>query len=193
MKKIAISGNIASGKSTVQRIIIEKGYKVLDTDEVSHDILSVKNKNLYEAFKNYDVFENGEFSRKKVGNLIFSDMIAKQKIESIMHLQITEKIKDFFANNKNEEMVFVGIPLLFEANMEYLFDKIIFIYTNDNIRLERLIKRNNYTIEYAKKRIECQINQDKKVSKSDFLIYNNGTKKELIEQTEKVLNNITLF
>ena len=193
MKKIAISGNIASGKSTVQRIIIEKGYKVLDTDEVSHDILSVKNKNLYEAFKNYDVFENGEISRKKVGNIIFSDMIAKQKIESIMHLQITEKIKDFFENNKNEEMVFVGIPLLFEANMEYLFDKIIFIYTNDNIRLERLIKRNNYTIEYAKKRIECQINQDKKVSKSDFLIYNNGTKKELIEQTEKVLNNITLF
>ena len=66
MKRIAICGNIASGKTTVQKILEEQGYKVLDTDEVAKKFLTVKNTKLYNTFKDYDVFENGEFSRYKV-------------------------------------------------------------------------------------------------------------------------------
>ena len=67
MKRIAISGNIASGKSEVKKILTDMGYKVLDTDEVSRKLLTVNNKELFDAFKSRDVFENGEFSRYKVG------------------------------------------------------------------------------------------------------------------------------
>ena len=65
--KIAVSGNIASGKSAVQDMLRSLGYKVLDTDDVAHGLLTVKNAPLYDAFKDFDVFENGEFSREKVG------------------------------------------------------------------------------------------------------------------------------
>ena len=82
-------------------------------------------------------------------------------------------------------IVFVAVPQLFEANMEKLFDKIIFIYANDEIRLERLIKRNNYSEEYAKIRMNSQLPQEIKAKKSDYVIYNNSDlnclKKELFK------------
>ncbi len=190
MKKIAICGNIASGKTTVQKFLEEKGYKVLDTDEVSHKLLTVENKELFDAFRNYDVFENGEFSRYKVGQLIFSDENARQKISSIMHPQIADEIKSFFEENKSEDFIFVGIPLLFEANMEYLFDKIIFVYAADDIRLARLLKRNNYSIQHAKARMNAQISQDEKVKKCDCIITNNGSMDELNAQVINLFEQI---
>ncbi len=190
MKKIAICGNIASGKSTVQKMVEEKGYKVLDTDEVSHELLTVSNIELYNAFKNYDVFKDGEFSRYKVGQLIFSDENARLKIASIMHPQISQEIEKFYIKYASEKFLFVGIPLLFESKMQNLFDKIIFVYTNDDIRLERLLKRNNYTLEHAKARINCQMPQDEKVALSDYVIYNNDTVENLKKQVDNVLSSI---
>lgn len=192
MKKIAISGNIASGKTTVQKIIEAKGYKVLDTDDVSRDLLTVKNIPLNEAFKNYDVFEDGEFSRFKVGQLIFSDKQARKLIADVMHPQVKEVMLEFFEDNKDDELLFVGIPLLFEANMQDLFDKIIFVYTDDELRLERLIQRNNYTVEHAKNRLLSQKPQEEKVKLSDFIVTNNGAKEELEKQVIKLLEQIRL-
>ncbi len=187
MKKTAICGNIASGKSSVQKILENKGFKVLDTDDVSRKLLTVKNKELYEAFKNYDVFENGEFSRYKTGKLIFSDEKARKLIASIMHPQIRKEIELFFDRHKNEDRVFVAVPLLFESKMENLFDEIIFIYTNDDIRLERLIKRNNYTKEHALARMNSQLPQDEKVKLCDYVIYNNDNFEELEKQVFKLI------
>ncbi len=182
MTGIALTGNIASGKSTVQKLLEEKGYKVLDTDEVSHKLLTVKNTELFEAFKDYEVFENGEFSRYKVGQLVFNNEKMRRKLEAVLHPQIEKEIKKFDG--------VVAIPLLFEAKMEHLFDKIIMVYTDDEIRLERLMKRNNYTEQEAKARMNSQIPQDEKVKLCDFIIYNNGTFDELKSQVNNIIKQV---
>lgn len=191
MKKIAICGNIASGKTTVQKFLEDKGYKVLDTDEVSHELLTIKNKELFEAFKHLDVFDDsGEFSRYKVGQLIFSNEEYRKKIAEIMHPQIAREIEKFFDENKSEELLFVGIPLLFEANMQGMFDKILFVYTDDDIRLKRLLARNNYTLAHAKARMNSQMTQEKKIKMSDYVINNNGDLEELYKNLFKLLEQI---
>lgn len=174
--RIALTGNIASGKSAVSEFLKEKGVNVLDTDEVAHELLTVNNKPLFEAFKDYDVFENGEFSRVKLGKLVFADETLRKKLEAIMHPQIAEKIKNFDG--------VVAIPLLFEAKMKNLFDKIIMVYADDEKRLQRLMKRNNLTREEAIKRMNSQISQDEKLPMCDFVLYNNGTVDELRNAVE---------
>ena len=191
MLKIAITGNIASGKTTVQKLIEEFGYKMLDTDIVGHILLSDCPEVKYE-FKDYDILDNkGEISREKLGKIVFSDEILKQKLENILHPLIRKSITEFFADNREEKIVFVGIPLLFEAEMQDMFDKIILVYTNDKIREKRLIDRNNYTEEYAKLRMNCQNSQDEKKDLVDFVLYNNGSLDDLKYSVRDLLSKLS--
>lgn len=189
MIKYAITGNIASGKSEVEKILSEMGYKIFDTDKAGHNLLNENSQKIIEQFRNFDICdENGKISRKKLGKVVFYDEKLKKILENILHPQIRTKISEFYEQNKNEEKVFVSIPLLFESGMTDLFDKIIFIYTNDRIRLERLILRDNYNEEYAKIRMNSQISQDEKVKKSDIVIYNNSS----LEDLESEIKALTL-
>jgi len=186
MRKIALTGNIASGKSEVQSVLVSMGYKVLDTDLLGHEILK-KSEEVKEAFKNYDILDNNEISRPKLGKVVFSNKDLLSKLNAIVHPKIREMIAEFFELNKAEEKVFVAIPLLFEANMEDLFDEIVFIYADDNMCLERLKKRNNFSEEEAKLRINAQTLQKEKLSKSDIIIYNEGTIEALRDEVLKKL------
>lgn len=192
MLKVAISGNIASGKSTVQKIFSSMGYKVIDTDIIAENLRKDLSTEIIREFSGFDISnEKGEISRQKLANLIFNDKNLKEKLEKFMHPKIREKVFEFFRANNSEQAVFVGIPLLFEAGMEKDYDKIIFVHTDDEIRLQRLIKRNGYSLEYAKKRIECQMPQKGKELKSDFVINNSGSIEELRPQILEILSKLS--
>lgn len=186
MIKYALTGNIASGKTAVENILIKNGETVIDTDKISHELLE-DNKEVIEAFKDYNILSEGKISREKLGEVVFADKNLKKVLENILHPQIKQKINDFFEQNQDKERVFVSIPLLFETKSQDMFDKIIFIYCDDKIRLQRLMERENYSKEYAKIRMKSQQNQDDKVKYSDIVIYNNSTPEELEKLVKKLI------
>lgn len=191
MIKVALTGNIASGKSSVKKIIETSGFEVLDTDEIGHALLTKNNSELIEAFGIEKVFDDdGNFDRKKLGELVFNSPEKLKLLNSIIHPQIKKEIRKYFEQKKDCSFVFVEIPLLFEAGMENLFDKIIIVYAEDAIRVKRLIDRNGYTEDYAKKRMLSQIPQEEKFALVDYIIDNNGTEEELFNSTREVLEEL---
>lgn len=192
MIKVAVTGNIASGKSEIQNILVEKGYKVLDTDIVAHKLLNEYSSEIRSIFKDFDISDtDGKISREKLGRIVFTVQKAKDKLEKYIHPKIKVQISKFFDSNMSEKIVFVSIPLLFEANMQSLFDKIILVYANDNIRLKRLIDRNGYSDEYALKRLNSQDSQDKKSALCDYVILNNSNIDRLKTSVLETLTKIT--
>ena len=190
MLRVAITGNIASGKSVVGSILTSKGYSVFDTDEIAHGVLATSYK-VRVAFKNFDITNyKGEISREKLGKLVFTRPDLKKTLEEIVHPEIRDELNKIFEYNLKKDFVFIGIPLLFEAHFEDMFDKSILVMTDDEIRLKRLMKRNNLSKEDAQLRIDSQMPQEEKVKKVDYVIKNNTSLKDVEIEIEKVLNQL---
>lgn len=178
MLKVAITGNIAAGKSTVEKVIEKNGYRVYDTDIIAHKIIE-SNNDIKKIF--------GTTDRKKLAEIVFSDSEKLRLLESIIHPAVKKELEKIFSSDEN--IIFVSVPQLFEAGFETLFNKIIYITADENIRLERLIKRNSYTIQEAKKRINAQSENNKKEN-SHYIIENNTSFEDLEKQVSNILEKI---
>lgn len=178
MLKVAIVGNIASGKSTVENIIQNKGFKVYDTDKIAHKILA-SNKDVIKKF--------GTNNRQEIAKIVFSNPEKLKDLESIIHPLVKIELENIFSSN--EGIIFISVPQLFEAGFAPLFDKIIYITASKKIRLDRLMKRNSYTQAEALIRINAQKDKNKAIN-SHFVINNNGTISELEKKVQSILGSL---
>ncbi len=181
MIKIAVTGNIASGKSAAEKIIEKSGYPVYDLDKISHMLLESK-------CRDKILKEFGTIERNELANIVFSNKNELLKLENIIYPELKKEISEIFGKNKEKNAVFISGALIIDKGFDKLFDKIIFIDADYNLRLQRLIKRNNYTLEEAKKRIDAQ--NDKNKYSADFIIENNGNIDELNKKISEVLKSI---
>lgn len=182
MIKVGITGKIAAGKSEVEKILLDMNYPVYDLDELSHDLLSdneVVRAKILDEFKTLD--------RKELANIVFSDVNKKEKLEKIIYPKLIQVISVIFEKHKKDKIVFVSGAMLFKSGFYRLFDKTIFVEASDNIRLERLMKRNNLSADVAKKRLNLQ---DDKIGAS-VIIENNGDIFELKEEVKKALKEVS--
>ena len=160
-KIIGITGGIASGKSTVVAEIRKHGYQVIDADQVVHE-LQAKGGKLYQALCNWlgtDILqENGELDRKKLGQLIFSSKDMLEKSSRLQNGIIREELarrRDELA--KTQKVFFMDIPLLIEHDYMEWFDDIWLVHLDEKTQLERLVMRNHFSKEEAKKRMASNL------------------------------------
>lgn len=193
MIKIGLTGNIASGKSYIEELLKQKGIPVIDADEIVHEVLenntSVIN-HIKKLFHGYDVLQNDKLSRPKVGRVVFRDEKKRRQLENILHPIVKIEIQNFFDKNQDKPMAVASVPLLFETNMQSLFDKVILIVADEKIRLERLMKRNNLTEIEALERIKSQQSQESKIPLADFIINNSLTPESTKSQLLRILDAI---
>ncbi|MDX1918362.1 MAG: dephospho-CoA kinase [Candidatus Caenarcaniphilales bacterium] len=196
MHKLAITGNIACGKSLVGEILEGKGVPVIDSDHTVHDLLSHDHK-LIESIcalvgSDSVLSENtAGIDRKKLGRLAFQDEALRHKIESIIHPEVFKATQNFFSKHSNEPVCANLIPLLFETGSEGRFDSIWLIYCDPMIQYERLRKRNpELSKEMTEQRLNAQMPQSEKLKRANLVIDNSGAIENTTQQVEQALQKI---
>lgn len=188
---VGLTGGIASGKSTVSSILIEKGITVIDAD-LEARLAVEKGEEAYNEivshFGEQILLEDGTINREKLGSVIFHNQDQRLKLNSIVHPAVRKRMlmKKEEAIDKGEELVIMDIPLLFESKLTSMVDKTIVVYVDETTQLERLMNRNQLAKADALARVRSQMPLKEKIQLADAVINNNGT----IEETKKQLLNI---
>jgi len=186
---IALTGGIATGKSSVAKIFREFGFYIIDADKIAHEILDRSYRDIAQLF-GAKYIENGKVNRKILGKLIFSDKVAKKKLEELLHPLIYQEIKSLSIQQDSYKRPYIiDIPLFFETN-RYPIEKNIVVYTPAHIQLDRLCHRDNCSIAEAKQRINSQIDIEKKKDKAIYLIDNSQDLNSLQQECDKVKSQI---
>ena len=188
---IGITGSIACGKSTVSDYLIDKGYTIIDADKLGHVALTsddVKRK-LAEKFSD-EILENNEISREKLGKLVFGNDDNLKILNSIIHPKIKKLILKLQDEHKDEQFVFLDIALLYEAKFVDLVERVIVVYVNEKVQIERLMSRNSLSKEEALSRIKSQMSAEEKAALSDYSIDNSDTIENTYQQIDEILEKI---
>ncbi|MDR1781621.1 MAG: dephospho-CoA kinase [Bacilli bacterium] len=189
-KIIGLTGNIASGKSSISDYLKGKGYAIVDTDIITQNIYQNNDvfKNELVNLLGNNILVNNKIDKNKVSKLVFENKDLLIKLNNIIHPIIKElSIKEL---NKYQGIVFFIVPLLFETDFNKLVDKIILVTINKDIQIDRLMKRNNLTYEATLQRINSQVPQEDKIKKADYIIDNSKDLNYLYDQINKILKKI---
>lgn len=189
---IGLTGSIATGKSTISSMFSDYDIPVIDADKISREVVEPGQ----EAYiKIVDHFGKGilnldnTLNRAKLGDLIFTNDDKREQLNNIIHPAIRKEMlhqRDDLIK-KNYKCVVLDIPLLFESGLTHFIDKIIVVYVDEKVQLERLMARNKYSQEEALKRMRSQMPVKEKAQLADGVINNNGSKYESKVQLEELL------
>ena len=195
--KIAITGGIGSGKSTVCDVFNSKGYTIINADQISKEFLASSEKIQKEVKKHFGkaAILDGKPNKEYLAEKVFDDIENLKKLNSILHPPTIQKIKEMMRQDlQRKNIVFVEAALIYEAKMQDMFDYVLVIAAPDDDRIKRLMDRDNSSREKILSRMKNQIPQEEKKKLADFVIENNRSLVELKIKSEfflKIFENMT--
>jgi len=186
---VALTGGIATGKSSATMLLSLYGFRFIDADKTAHKMLDLYSHKIAELFGAEFVVDE-KVDRTALGALVFSDPLKKKELESLLHPLIYEEIERLSQEqDKYCKPYIIDIPLFFEGD-RYPIEKSIVIYTPKAKQLERLMKRDGYDEREALQRIESQMDIEQKRKRASFVIDNSGDLKQLQRECERVKEEI---
>jgi len=189
---IGITGGIGSGKSTVGKIIADRGMVVIDSDEIARELVEPGSEALEEIIWEFgqDILSvDGRLDRIKMASLVFTDENKRTRLEKILHPRICNEYRKRACDSASE-LVFILMPLLFEADLVDDVDSIWLCYAPVALRLERTIKRDDSNGDEVLARINAQISDEEKIDRSDVILYTDCTLPELEKRVEAALADL---
>ncbi|PTG41711.1 dephospho-CoA kinase [Staphylococcus cohnii] len=192
-KVIGLTGGIASGKSTVSELLTAHGFKIVDADIASRKAVEKGSEGLEQVrstFGEEAIDEDGNMNREYVVDIIFNYPEKRLELNEIVHpivRTIMEQEKEAFL--KDGYNVIMDIPLLYENELQDTVDEVWLVYTSESIQIDRLMQRNDISMEDAKARVYSQISIDKKRRMADHVIDNRDSKLDLKQNLEQLLTD----
>tara|TARA_B100000686_G_scaffold350324_1_gene445986 strand:+ start:799 stop:1362 length:564 start_codon:yes stop_codon:yes gene_type:complete len=187
MIKIGVTGSIASGKTTVARILSGRKYPLFDADKEVNKIYKKNSfkKKICKKFK----LKNNKNIKNKIKKIISKNKKSLKDLEKIIHPIVRKKIKNFSRRNKGKDFLIFEIPLLIENKLMKNYDKLIFVNSKKSVRLRRYLKRgkNKKIFNLLNKR---QLTPVKKIKFCDYVINNNNSLKKLKKNVKIIKNKI---
>lgn len=191
-KVIGLTGGIATGKSTVSKMLEERGFYIVDADIASRKAVEKGSKGLRQVEEVFGekAILNGEMNRQYVGAIVFKDEDMRKKLNNIVHPIVREIMEvEKQIGLEQDKNVIMDIPLLFENNLQDTVDETWLVYTTKETQIVRLKQRNQLTDEEAVSRIKSQMPIEEKKEKADVTIDNNGSLIGLARNLETILIN----
>ena len=191
MKKVAITGGIATGKSSVLQYIMMNGYVVYSSDSLAHDVLRNEGKEAVLCeFGRSILGDNGEINRSLLGKIVFNDLNKLNKLNMIIHPYVKIRIEEIIKANPDLDIIFFEVPLLFEAGMEDMFDVSINIYCDIDTQIQRIVARDNRSIEDALNIIKSQMGTYERNRRATYAIDNTNDLEETYKKIDKIIKEV---
>ncbi len=173
MLKVGLTGGIGSGKTTVARFFEVLGVDVYYADQRAKFLMNSKPELMKLLIENVgDIYDDGILNKKKLATIIFSDTQKLEIVNSIVHPFVFRDFENWTKQRKYKKIVVQEAAILFESGAYKMMDKIITVYAPQNIRIERVIKRDNVMKKDVWDRMKKQMSDDEKIKLSDFIVKN---------------------
>ena len=195
MLSVGITGSFGTGKSTVAWMFARQGAKVLDADEIVHELMAPRGKCFKAVLRQFGpgILQHGRIDRKKLAGLVFADPDKLKKLENIIHpavkREIQQRLKELAKHTENR-IVAVEVPLLLEAGWTHLVDSVIVVTANRSAQLKRIQSRQRMVKEEIFRRIQSQMPLKEKIKMADFVVDNSRDLRKTKNQVKNIWEHL---
>ena len=196
MLKVGLTGGIGSGKSSVSELFFKWGAYIFDADSVAKEILNNNETAQGEIIAEFgtDILDGtGNIDKQKLARIAFQDENHQLRLNTIIHPYVFTEIDskfDIILSNKEHEIFVVDAALIYESGADTHIDYIIVVTSHLRLRTQRVMERGGLTREELLSRLDLQWPDEDKVHMADFVIHNNGTENDLLEESQKVFDRL---
>lgn len=195
---MGLTGGIASGKSTVSALFVGKGARLVDADVIAREVMLPGHPVLAAAVEYFGkeiLLPDGTLDRSRLGGMVFHDPEARKALNQLTHPAIRQEIKqrmDIFEEEDPQRLTVVDIPLLYESELDNLFQVIVVVYVPRRVQLSRLMERSGLSLDQAEARIASQMDIELKRARANYIIDNSGGLAHTEQQVAALWDRLSL-
>jgi dephospho-CoA kinase len=192
---IGLTGGIACGKSTVSHMLVQRGAMLVDADRIAREVVEPGSPVLIQVAERFGadvLLPDGSLNRKKLGEIVFGNTQSLQDLQHLMHPSIRALMHErmtLYELSHPDKLVVVDVPLLYESELQAMYEAVRGVYVPRDIQLDRLMARDGMSLNEAEQRLNAQIDIELKRTQADIVIDNQGDLEQTQVQVDKFLRD----